>query len=95
MTETPIGNRDKGSESPTFPTVTPDQLRNLDIRYLDPQTAYRALNGDAPQATMYLGDRVMINATDAGSATRIVDEVQRIAAGLDMGQRGPHPMRPF
>lgn len=100
MTE-PIEPAQPGSARPgdnrAAPFVLPDPLTRFDARVLDPTTAARQPGGAAPATTVYVGDTLLVTATDPDDARQLLgllDEAVR-ASGLPIGQLRPERFDPF
>ncbi len=68
------------------PFILDDPLVRFDARVLDPTTAVRLTNGQAPSPTVYVGDTLLVTGDT-------VDEMQTFLTALDavLGRRPTHP----
>lgn len=82
---------------PASPFVLEDPLIRFDARVLDPTTAARQPGGSAPSATVYVGDTLLITATDQQDAQQLLsllaDAVK--ASGLPIGRIPEERNNPF
>lgn len=54
-----------------------DPLTRFDARILDPTTAVRLTNGEAPSATIYVGDTLLVTAASADDARELLELLPR------------------
>ena len=68
-----------------------DSYRRYEIRVFDPATAVRLPGEQAPEATAYRGNVLMITAEDRDDAEQIISVVDEVAAELELRRSGPGP----
>ncbi len=54
-----------------------DPLTRFDARVLDPSTAVRLTDGEAPSATVYVGDTLLVTASDRGDAEELLELLRK------------------
>ena len=65
------GTRDQGRR------FLEDPLTRFDARVLDPSTAVRLTDGEAPSATVYVGDTLLVTASDRGDAEELLELLRK------------------
>ena len=65
------GDRDQGRR------FLEDPLTRFDARVLDPSTAVRLTGGEAPSATVYVGDTLLVTASDRGDAEELLELLRK------------------
>src|SRR6478609_520059 len=63
------------------PFALEDPMIRFDARVLDPTTAVRLPNGEAPAPTVYVGDTLLITAADRGDARELLAFLEEAVKG--------------
>ncbi len=78
---------DAGDARAERPYLLPDPMVRFDGRVLDPTTAVRLADGEAPSPTVYVGDTLLVTADDIETARALVTAVDAAV------QRSQSPLR--
>ena len=73
-----------------------DPLTRFDARVLDPSTAVRLTTGEAPSATVYVGDTLLVTASDRDDAEELLELLRKAVelSGLPLRWLERNPFRP-
>ena len=73
-----------------------DPLTRFDARVLDPSTAVRLTTGEAPSATVYVGDTLLVTASDRDDAEELLELLLKAVelSGLPLRWLERNPFRP-